>query len=407
MNRKLLLFPTLLMGIAASAQTQTHVTLHLSSKVAQDDAPVVLDLAKYGDIQSALVTIDGAETPCQLDDLDRDGTSDELAFLTSFSKKGRKTAVVTLYADGTPRSYPARTFAEIVLGNPKVKEKNKHNIYLSSITLTRETADQYHVLHHHGVAFENELVAMRIYMDQRQTVDLYGKYRKGLELHDTQFYASAVQKAQGYGDDVLWVGNTFGLGALRGWDGSAPTMLSDVEGRTQRIVAQGPVRTIVEMDDYRWTVAPGMRPVNMTVRYTLYAGHRDCDVTATFSRDMSASEFSTGIINVKSSTEFTDHAGLRGCWGTDWPATDTLNWKRETVGLGIYVPAAYKVREVAANKDNYAFVVRPVGKTLRYSLAYCSDNENFGYHTASDWFAFLKEWKKRVDNPVMVKETER
>ncbi len=170
------------------------------------------------------------------------------------------------------------------------------------------------MLHHHGVAFENELVAMRIYMDQRQTVDLYGKYRKGLELHDTQFYTSAVQKAQGYGDDVLWVGNTFGLGALRGWDGSAPTMLSDVESRTQRIVAQGPVRTIVEMDDYRWTVAPGMRPVNMTVRYTLYAGHRDCDVTATFSRDMSASEFSTGIINVKSSTEFTDHAGLRGCW---------------------------------------------------------------------------------------------
>jgi hypothetical protein len=114
-----------------------------------------------------------------------------------------------------------------------------------------------------------------------------------------------------------------------------------------------------------------------------------------------------GIINVKNSTEFTDHAGLRGCWGTDWPATDTLNWKRETVGLGIYVPQDYKVREVVANKDNYAFVVRPVGKTLRYSLAYCSDNENFGYHTASDWFAFLKEWKKRVDNPVVVKETER
>lgn len=395
-----MLLSALVLGLSATAQTK--VTLRLESPIAQDDAPVVLNLKSYGDIQSAQVMVDGAETPCQLDDLDRDGTYDELAFVTSFPKKQSKTAVVTLFADGTPHVYPARTFAEIVLGNPKVKAKNQQNNYLSSITLTRETADQYHVLHHHGVAFENELIAMRIYMDDRQTVDLYGKFREGLELHDTQFYTVPEQKAKGYGDDVLWVGNTFGLGALRGWNGSEPTLLTDVEERTQRILAQGPVRTIVEMEDYRWTPQPGMRPVNLTLRYTLYAGHRDCQVQATFSRDMSAHELATGIINVKNSEEYTDRQGLRGCWGTDWPATDTLNWKRETVGLGICIPAVHQVKELPANKDNYAFVVRPEGKVLNYNITYCSDNESYGYHSSEEWFDFLKKWKRLLANPVKV-----
>ncbi len=400
MNRKPMLCAALMWGLWASAQTQ--VNLRLQSPIAQDNAPVVISLKPYGDIQSAKVLIEGIETPCQLDDLDRDGTFDELVFVTSFSRKQSKKATVALYTNGKPIIYPARTFAQLVLCNPKVKEKNKQDIYLSSITLTKATADQYHVLHHHGVAFENELVAMRIYMDARQTVDIYGKFREGLELNDTQFYTTTDQKQRGYGDDVLWVGNTFGLGALRGWDGILPTPLTDVEQRTQRILAQGPVRTIVEMEDYRWTPQPGAQPVNLTLRYTLYAGHRDCQVSATFSRDMSAHQFSTGIINVKNSEEYTDHAGLRGCWGTDWPATDTLKWKRETVGLGICIPAANHVRELPANKDNYAFVVRPEGKTLHYNIVYGSDNESFGYHSAEEWFDFLKDWKKELANPVKV-----
>lgn len=87
----------------------------------------------------------------------------------------------------------------------------------------------YWSLHHHGAAFENDMVAYRIYFDHRQTVDIYGKYNKGLELKQTQFYPDENQKKAGFGDDVLWVGSTLGLGTLRGWDGSKPTMLTDVE----------------------------------------------------------------------------------------------------------------------------------------------------------------------------------
>ena len=101
--------------------------------------------------------------------------------------------------------------------------------------------------------------------------------------------------------------------------------------------------------------------------------------------------------------EFSDKEGLRACWGTDWPSTDTLNWKRETVGLGIYIPTLHRVSEQPANKDNYGYVVKATDNQLHYNLVYTSANEEFGYHQAKDWFNFLKEWKKELLSPIDVR----
>ena len=403
-NIKQIIPLALLWAVNGVGQVTLEVQMKNPSSWERKDVPVVINLAEYGDVKSALVQIDGQEIPCQLDDLNQDGVFDELAFVANIGKKAQKTALVTFFDIGTPREYTPRTYAEMVMRNGKVKEKNKHDIYISSITIDKETANSnsYNVLHHHGVAFESELIAMRIYLDQRQTIDLYGKFHQGLELKETQFYTSEEQKKQGYGDDVLWVGNTFGLGALRGWDGNAPTMLADVAHRTQRILAKGPVRTIVEVEDKGWKMFPTSSPVNMTIRYTLYAGHRDFDVDVTFNRPVPELQFSTGIINVKNSEEFTDKDGLRACWGTDWPSSDTLNWKRETVGLAVCIPAKYRVSEQPANLDNYAYVVKAVNGKLHYTLAYTSDNEDFGYHSSKAWFDFVKVWKKELENPIVV-----
>ena len=403
----------------ASAQQTLTVSVKNPSSTARTDQPVVISLQPYGMVASALVTADGQEIPCQLDDLDLDEQMDELCFLADLQPKEKKTYQIVLSETGEPRPYPARVYAEMVMGNKNVKEKNKQNNFIEAITARGDCAYSYNLQHHHGVDFESELNGIRIYFDQRQTLDLYGKYKKRLELQDTQFYTSDEQKQQGYGDDVLWVGNTFGLGAFRGWDGKQPTMIEPVKSRTQRIISYGPLRTIVEVIDRGWQLPPltsHPSPLNMTLRYTQYAGHRDTDVDVLFNRDASNYRFSTGIINVKGSEEFSDKKGLRACWGTDYPATDTLKWKRETVGLAILIPKEHIVSEEPANKDNYAFVVAPrkgstanvhcsifnVQSSMSYKVAYCSDNEEFGYHSARQWFDWLKAWRKEVDAPVII-----
>ena len=398
---------SLLSNMLLASRTLT-VTVGNPLNIERNDVPVVINLKAYGEVRSALVTLNGKEIACQLDDLDQDETFDELCFLADVYGKEKKQYTVVLYDEGEPRQYPARVFAEMVMANTKDKtlKKNQQNNYIESITARGDAAYTYNLQHHHGVDFESELNGIRIYFDARQTLDLYGKYQKRLELKDTQFYTDEEQKKQGYGDDVLWVGQTFGLGAFRGWNGQKPTLVEPVRTRTQRIISYGPLRTIVELVDKGWQLPSPLTshpsPLNMTIRYTQYAGHRDTDVDVFFNKNVSDYRFSTGIINVKGSEEFSDKKGLRACWGTDYPAADTTKWKRETVGLAVLVPRKYIVSEEPANKDNYAFVLQTDTQSISYKVTYTSANETFGYHSASEWFYYLKEWRKEVDKPVIV-----
>lgn len=398
-----LLICALLWAGQSFADTKVKIQVTNPTKVARTDQPVVIQLDRYGEVRSALVQQNGREIPCQLDDLDQDEILDELCFLTNLAPRETKVFQITFSEKGEPRQYKPRVYAEMLLRNDKVKEKNKHNNYIESITARGDCANSYNIQHHHGVSFESELNGIRIYFDKRQTLDLYGKFQKRLELKETQFYTSAQQKKEGYGDDVLWVGETFGLGAFRGWDGLEPSHVEPVKSRTQRIISYGPLRTIVEIIDKGWKADPDKAPINMTLRYTQYAGHRDTDVDVFFNRDVDGYSFSTGIINVKESEEFTDEKGLRGCWGTDYPSTDTLKWSRETVGLGIWVPMEYIDREEPANDNNYTYVIKVDGDHMNYKVCYCSANEEFGFKSKEEWFEWLQNWKMEIKKPVIVK----
>ena len=408
-NLLFLVFIAINSFIHASAQTRTlTVVVDNLSNLPQTDVPVAVALPHDIRVRSAnLVPSQNgngiSSLPYQLDDLDDDGLNDELFFLTDLEGNEKRSFALTLSEQKPTETFPPRVYADMMLTNKKIKESNKQDLYISQLTVENGT-NAYNMLHHHGAAFESELVGYRIYFDHRQTVDIYGKYRKGLELRQTQFYPDDEQKALGFGDDVLWVGNTLGLGTLRGWDGEQPVMLNDVAHRSQRLVATGPLRIIIEVKDRQWRVLPDEEPITMSTRYTLCAGHRDCSVDISFEDTPDEKLFVTGLINVKGSKAYTNQKGLRGCWGTDWPvsAKDSIGHKRETVGLGIRIPKENVVEERPADKDNYPIIVRPKDNRLHYDIVFTSDNESFGYHSADDWFLFLKEWDKQLERSKLV-----
>lgn len=424
MNKRIFSAIALTMAIMpVMAQRTYRIEVKNPANFARTDVPVCVELEDLLDDDDLLWNVksakvcgmsqnnpDKTDIPSQVDDIDQDGRPDELAFVADFKAKESRVFSIILSDKEAPNAYTPRTFAQLTLRNPKIKEKNKHDIYLTDIFFSSETKDPFHVMHHHGVAMESDLIALRIYFDHRQTPDLYGKINKGLEMHDTQFYTTAEQRAKGYGDDILWVGNTFGFGAFRGWDGQKPTMLANVKSRGQRIIATGPIRTIVELVDRGWQPDGTNIRTTATIRYTLWAGHRDLQCDVLFDRDIDKKPqtrdlcFSTGLINMKGSTEIPDNKGLRGLWGTDWPVAekDSVGHKRETVGMGIYIPDAYRKQVLPADKDNYGYVIAPHDGRITYHLAYTSDNETFGYHDLTAWTAFLKDWKRELLNPVKV-----
>lgn len=396
----------LMCGVTVTnAETKTiKVKLTNPLNVKRSDVPVVVSLRDVQfNVVDAVVKDGDREVSSQIDDLDRNLRNDELAFVIDMEAKGKKTLTVELYSDKqAERNYPRRTYGDMIVRDFKTKKKNKFSGYIHSLSAP-EGVDVFHLLHHHGADFESELVAYRVYFDERQTYDLYGKYNKQLELQTSQFYPDDEQLAAGYGDDVLWAGQTVGLGALRGWDGQKPTMVSPVKSRGQRMVASGPVRTIVELTDEGWQL--GGQTFNIRQNVIIYAGHRDCEVQVYQDAPVKEVQFATGVINLNGKM-YSDHKGLVGDWGGNWPngAKDSIAGKPKiVVGLAVNFPEKYVISEPANQKDQFLYTLGMKGSDrLTYNMAFTCDKESFGFKDAKEWFAWMKQWKKELDNPVKV-----
>lgn len=388
--------------LSASAQGQEkkiEVIVENPWNAEKVDEPVVIDLSSLGagfTVKSATVFDGTNEIPSQLDDMNGDTRADELAFVINLPASGKKTLNVTLSSLKSDKTYPARVYAEMLL---RTSKKNK---YAKGYAIYADGAsDTYNVQHHHGAAFESELVAYRIYFNEKQTTDLYGKFHKGLELEESQFYPTGEQLKRGFGDDVIKVNSSCGAGTLRGWDGTQSTLIKPVAVRGQRILASGPVRTIVDAEVKGWQYQN--KELNMINRYTLYAGHRDAQVDILFDAPLDKEVFCTGVQNITGHADmFSDHNGLVASWGTDWPVNDTVKYKKETVGLATYIPKKYVVKETS-DKENFLYTISAPGKSsFRYYTSFTSCKETFGYPDKEKWFAYVQEWKKALEQPVKI-----
>ena len=389
-------------GLSASAQGQEkkiEVIVENPWNAEKVDEPVVIDLSSLGagfTVKSATVFDGTNEIPSQLDDMNGDTRADELAFVINLPASGKKTLNVTLSSLKSDKTYPARVYAEMLF---RTSKKNK---YAKGYAIYADGAsDTYNVQHHHGAAFESVLVAYRIYFNEKQTTDLYGKFHKGLELEESQFYPTDEQLKRGFGDDVIKVNSSCGAGTLRGWDGTQSTLIKPVAVRGQRILASGPVRTIVDAEVKGWQYQN--KELNMINRYTLYAGHRDAQVDVLFDAPLDKEVFCTGVQNITGHADmFSDHNGLVASWGTDWPVNDTVKYKKETVGLATYIPKKYVVKETS-DKENFLYTISAPGKSsFRYYTSFTSCKETFGYPDKEKWFAYVQEWKKALEQPVKI-----
>lgn len=278
--------------------------------------------------------------------------------------------------------------------------------------------DTYHSLHHHGVAVESELMAYRIYFDKKQTIDPYCKRKPQLELAQSHWYPNDSLLAEGYGDDILRVSGTVGVGSVKYWqkaNSQQPTAngklkhIEPVSERSQRIVSQSRTSATIEVSVRGWTpVLPEdqktSRPVDLTTRYTLRAGHRDmrCDV----SLSEAVEGLCTGVQfvpkDLKDPKDFKDFISIRlpngvllASWGTDWPVNDSAKYAKETVGLAVFIPKEF-AGDIVRDKQNLLCLLK--GTTPHFYLTCCgASKENHPVATsAEEWFIYLRRWAKRL-----------
>lgn len=398
--------------LAAAAQTLT-VSVTNPSSAARRDVPVVVDLHKaLGKKVAAVLSANvyathtaekqrgnGPLLPSQLDDLDGDLVPDELAFVCDLPAKATITFKVVCSASSSASSFAPRTAAFM-----KVWDRKYRYPYINSIEYQgrNEPLATYDAIYRHGAQWESELVGFRVYMDHRQSIDIYGKPTPQLVLDKTNFYSTREDMAAGLGCDILFAGPSVGAGSFRGYVNGEPTYVDSVEARGQRVVASGPVRAIVEVWDKNWFY--NGKTLQMHQRYTIYAGHRDVEVDVKLAGEGSADElFCTGVQKLEIDNEgyMTSDDGLVGSWGKNVPdkaAEDLI----EGVGLGVFVGPDYLV-QTREDAYNYLTILRPRDGHIRYRLAICALMERDGFRDSESWFAWLRQWQRQIVEPCKVK----
>lgn len=376
------------------------VTVENPSAHARTAQPVVVSLADRAEWHaavSAVVLAGGREIPSQLDDLDADAEADELAFTVDVPAGGKTVCDVTLYFDRVQEPYAPGTHAYIKLFDAKGKHPK-----VISVTYPGDAdlLDMYNSIYGHGAVFENGYIAYRVYMDNRQSIDLYGKTHPRLEMEETGFYTTDEQLAQGFGCDILWAGRSVGAGSFRGIRDGGPCYIDTVAWRRQTVVADGPVRSIVDVADGRWMYHGHV--LDMSQRYTLYAGRRDLSVEVRIAGAPADETFCTGIQKLESqSTGFIRPDGTAGSWGCNVPeksAPDHSEW----VGLGLYVSPENR-KEVLEDEFNYLNLLRmDAGGCIRYRVAVCAGREEQGFKSAAQWFDYLKLWTEECAQPCRI-----
>lgn len=391
----------LLLAFTVFATTLSATGLNIKvinpNKATLKNAPVVVKLDNYKTISAKeranlAVLVNGKQISSQLDDLNKDGIAEELVFLLDLKARQTKSVELKTIPASQRDSFPTEVYADLI-SKPKGGEMK----FVQEISSTKN--DMYNQLHHHGVAFESAVIGYRIYFDNKSTIDLYGKKKQQLELATTGWYPTDEQAAAGYGDDALRVFDAVGVGTVKGWNGTKATHIDKFDKRTQRIVATGKLRTVVESEVEGWQYEG--KKINMTVRYILYARHRDaiCEVRA--SEDIA--NLATGVETIKGGPTMSDKKGLAGSWGTDYPVTDTIKYEKQTVGLGVFVPQPYATKQVVQGLNNLVLMPYKKGETLRFYLtAAALKEEKKPFTSAEQFFAYLKNWSAAL-KPVVVR----
>lgn len=389
-------------GAARKVVREVHITN--PSDFPRTAYPVVVDLAAHADgmhVRSALVIHDGKETPSQLDDLNEDFQADELAFTVDIPAHGTTVCHVTLSDKKTNRHYPRKTRAYLKLHDQKGKHPEVKSVTFPG---NADLLDMYNSIYGHGAVFESHIAAFRIYMDNRQSIDLYGKTFYRLETDSTGFYTTPAQLEQGYGCDILWAGKSVGAGSFRGYRDGNPCYIDTVAWRRQTILADGPVRSIVEVADGQW-IYDG-QPLHMTQRYTLYAGHRDVEVDITIDGAAPDATFCTGIQKLeRHSCGFMQKDGLCGSWGNNVPEKSDPEHD-EWVGLGLLAAAPNRTGMKEDDFNYLTLLKTDDSRHIRYRITVCAGREKEGFKNSKEWFDFLHHWKNECDKPCTVRVTE-
>jgi len=253
-----------------------------------------------------------------------------------------------------------------------------------------------------GPGWESELVGYRLYLDERNRCDIFGKRAKGFVLHTVGVNdlvsdgKESYQDMLDWGRDIFKVGASLGMGSFALWHGGHPVFVEVIDSAVCSVAQDGPIYSEVSLDYYGWKAAGKSRDVN--ARLSIAAGSRLTNVRLAFPGE--ARDFCTGLAKHEGCVVLASPASSRSGWGYVG-----LYGKEALTGDNLGTAVFYRLADcVRVTEDSLSQIVilRPRGGRIEYCFAAAWQQEPGGIRNAEEFRGFLDRTAAGLGAPVRV-----
>ncbi|MFO7446170.1 MAG: DUF4861 family protein [Ignavibacteriaceae bacterium] len=247
-----------------------------------------------------------------------------------------------------------------------------------------------------GPGWESEKVGYRLYLDDRNRTDIFGKKEPGLitdKIGKEDLVSDgkeSYQQMQDWGQDIFKVGNSLGIGSVAAYYDSVIT-ISDYDSATCEIFDNNLLST-VKTTHYGWNI--NNQKTNVECYYSISAGSRLTHVIVKPENEIE--NFCTGIAKHKGTEFFVsdnkDGWNYIALWGKQTTANDNL-------GAAVF----YKNSDVAKISEDalsHFVILNPDEKNIGYYFAAAWEQEPNGIKSRDEFQKYLDEEAEKLNKPV-------
>jgi unsaturated rhamnogalacturonyl hydrolase len=393
-------------SLPAAAGELELATLELSnpSTFARSQSPIYLGYYDLGvepgalDGRTLLLREGDSRTSVQSIDRDGDGAKDGIFALVDLAATATRSFRIVALSGAALVSPPVRAAAEISVkrgGEWKTREKNPQLkeyvggefVNVQSFTPPPEHTDHSNLIRYEGPGIESDKVGYRIYLDERNGFDIFGKKTTAPALHAVGLDGyDSYHQLGAWGMDILKVGASLGTGGFGFWNGKGVDRVNHLAGWNATITEPGGAYASFRIAYKGWQV--GGLTTNVDADFSMHGGSRLVHTRLHFEHALP--KLAIGVVKhpdtelIVSSMDVTDMAyGYVGSWGKQSLDGDSL-------GMAVLFRRGSLDHQATTSSD-YVAVVAPDGQDYDYHFLAAWGGEPGGIATKEAFVAYLEQ----------------
>ncbi len=347
---------------------------------------------------------DGNGYPTELVDEDANGKVDALLALLDLAPNETKRLTLQLTDDAAlrPQKLTQAEISHKVDGRWQPR-KDTPELWeyvggrfqnVAKLTPPKEHTDHSNFIRYEGPGIESDRVAYRIYLDQRNGFDIFGKrvstpvlQRIGLDGFESYHHMSD------WGMDILKVGLSLGTGGFGFWNEAEHRvdLVSTVDGWDASVTRNGNYSSALRIVYGNWQVAG--QQADVRADFSMLGGSRLVHTALAFSR--APPNIVIGLVHhdgVEVLTGPEDGPGSSFSYLATW-GQQSLN--DDALGMAVLIPRERIVRRVS-DGTNVALAVRPQGDALDYYFLAAWQGEHGGIANRDEFVRYLQKEAEKL-----------